>query len=145
MNSSEEIKKWANGIVTLWRSQGIKLEKGTSLQSLSKAETYLEISFPESFKILYMEVNGFKDMDWNEHMFSFWPVERIIEEYDYKRHPNFIGFCDFLISSHWIGFVKNEAGIYKRYDISEHSNPEKIADNFEDAVGQINTSADIIY
>ncbi|MCW3075366.1 MAG: hypothetical protein JWP69_2435 [Flaviaesturariibacter sp.] len=142
MNSSEEIKKWAKSIVTLWRSQDIKIEKGASMQLLSKAEAYLEISFPEPFKTLYMEANGFKDMDWNEHMFSFWSVERIIEEYDYKRHPNFVGFCDFLINSHWIGFVKNESGIYKRYDFE---GPERIADNFEDAVDLINTSADVIY
>jgi len=145
MNTLQEINTWTNNVVDLWKTQNIKLGEGASSSTIEKTEQYLSVKFPESFRELYKKVNGFKEMDWNEHMFCVWSLDRIIEEYNYKRYPDFIGFCDFLINSHWIGFVKDQSGVFKRYDLKGYSNPEKIADNFEDAIEMINTSADIIY
>lgn len=132
-------------MVELWKLQNLNLGEGASLESIEKVEKYLSIKFPETFKNLYTKVDGFNAMDWNEHMFCIWPLERIIEEHNYKRHPEFIGFCDFLINSHWIGFVKGQSGIFKSYGIDYQQSPEKIADNFEDAIDLINSNSDIIY
>jgi hypothetical protein len=145
MSTSEEINTWANKVVFSWNAQSVKLEEGASSGIIEKAEQHLLFKFPDSFKILYNKANGFKDMDWNEHMFCFWPLHRVMEEYDYNRHPDFIGFCDFLISSLWIGFVRNQPGIFKRYNLQGLSNPEKIADSFEEAVEMINANAGMIY
>lgn len=145
MNNLQEIDTWTNKVVDLWRTQNLKIGKGVSLDIIDKAEQYLSIKFPESFKELYKKANGFSEMDWNEHMFCVWSLERMTEEHDYKRHPDFVGFCDFLINSHWIGFVRDRPGIFKRYDLKGYSDPEKIADSFEDAIDMINTNAEIIY
>jgi hypothetical protein len=145
MDTSQKINDWTNWVVDFWRRQDLKLGDGASLNLIEKTEQYLSVKFPDSFKELYKKVDGFKDMDWNEHMFCVWPLERIVEEYDFKRNADCIGFSDFLINSHWIGFVRNQPGIFKWYDHKDYPNPEKIAENFEDAIDLINSSADIIY
>jgi hypothetical protein len=73
-------------------------------------------------------------------MFSFWPLEKIIDEYKASDDKSFIGFCDFLINSHSIGFIKDDFAIYKSY---ERQCP--IAATFKEAVLLINKSSDRIY
>jgi hypothetical protein len=73
-------------------------------------------------------------------MFSLWPVDRIIEEYNSSSDKNFIGFSDYLINSHQIGFTKDRNGIYKY-----HNKPELIADTFEQGIHLININSEIIY
>jgi SMI1 / KNR4 family (SUKH-1) len=145
MNNSQNLITWVDTIFNLWKSKNLDIAEGALLDDIEKKEQYLSFKFPEAFKELYKKVNGWNDMAWNEHMFSIWPLDRIIEEYDYMRYPDFIGFSDFLINSHWIGFVRDKPGIFKRYDLQGYTNPEKIADSFEDAIEMINTNADILY
>lgn len=125
MDTLQEINDWTISVVNDWNSKGIELGQGISLDVIEKTELHLSFDFPESFKELYKKVNGWSNMAWNEHMFCIWSLDRIIEEYEYMRHPDFIGFCDYLINSHYIGFVRGEAGIFKRYDLEGHSNPKK--------------------
>lgn len=145
MDTAREINEWADSVCNLWKSQGLDISEGASLSIIENTEQRISFKFPEAFKELYKKVNGWNDMAWNEHMFSIRPLDRIIEEYKYRRHPDFIGFCDYLINSHWIGFVRHKPGIFKRYDLEGHSNPEKIADRFEEAIEMINTNADTLY
>jgi hypothetical protein len=73
-------------------------------------------------------------------MFSLWPVYRIIEEYNFSRDKNFIGFSDYLINSHQIGFTKDRKGIYKYYN-----KPDLIADRFDQGIHLINIDSEMIY
>ena len=141
MTTPEALILWANNVADQWRSEKIQLAEGVSIQAINDLESLLLIKFPDSFKFLYNRVNGFIEMDWNTYMFSMWPVDRIIEEHNYQRHPDFVGFCDFLINSHYIGFSRSQTGVFKRYDLAGHSDPEKIADTFEEAIEMINTNA----
>lgn len=106
---------WYDLIINHWKTNNIQLETRTSLEIISKAECVLEFKFPESFKSLYIKVNGFKDFDWTVNMISIWPIERILEEH--SRYENFIGFADYLINSHVYGFQRNQKGIFKNYDL----------------------------
>jgi hypothetical protein len=67
----------------------------------------------------------------------------IIEEHNTYQNKNFIGFCDFLLASHFIGFNKNRPGIFKEYGNVEDG--EQIASSFEEIVLMINSNADAIY
>jgi hypothetical protein len=96
--------------------------------------------FPPAFLALYTQANGFKNRDWTEEMFSFWPIELIVEEYLQGTDPNFVGFCDYLFNSHTIGFLKNFEGIFKHYDLTK-----PIALSFEEGVELINGNSDLIY
>ncbi len=135
---------WASDVINFWSNQKLGLEGGISTGTIEKTEKYIDFLFPQSFKELYKKANGFKDWGINEHFFSIWPINKIIEEFNYARHPEFIGFCDFLINSHWIGFVRGQEGIFKRWDCSSEP-PIKIAESFEEVIKMINDNSDEIY
>jgi len=74
-------------------------------------------------------------------MFSFWSLNRIIEEFVESENKNIIGFCDFLIMSHVIGFKRNAVGIFNDYS----TDYEPIALTFMEAIGMINSGSREIY
>ena len=131
---------WISKAINQWTSEQIKLNSATSAETYTEAEDYFGFKFPEKFKEMYLIVNGFVDFEWRENMFSLWSIERMIKEYDGNKDKNFIGFCDYLIASHHIGFVKDKSGIFKDYNQSE-----PITLLFEEVIDFINTDSELIY
>jgi len=146
MNTPEN-EIWINKTIKLWEERNIKIENGATIEIIKETQNILGFIFPEAFIELYKKTNGFKNNDWDEHMFSIWPLHRIIEEYQYShiKNENIIGFCDYLINSHCIAFLKNQNGIFKIYDLTSINSPEKIADTFEEAIEMINSNNELIY
>jgi len=132
-----DLHVWAVATRKEWLSQSIKLEPGALLEAIALTETAVGYTFPTEMQILYQFVDGFNNWDWTEGMISLWPMLRIREEYKTNGNPNFVGFADFLINSHTIGFYKDRSGVYKSYD---EFNP--IADNFIQVIELINRNAD---
>jgi len=131
---------WVTAMRTLWLQRGIKLEPGVPLTEIEATELNVGIQFPSDMKELYQVVNGFKDSDMDlSSMISIWSIERIREEHLASPDKNFVGFCDYLINSHSIGFFKDRSGIYKSYD---EFNP--IAYSFTEVIEFINNDDDII-
>src|ERR1041384_7801969 len=95
------MESWAQQVVAKWATEGVKINDKTTIDSIESTEIVLDFKFPEDFKELYLEMNGFKGLDWQEHMFHFWPLEKIIEEYEESDAKNFVGFCDFLLGSNF--------------------------------------------
>jgi len=141
------MQNWIQEAISKWKVANVKLNPPASLLEIEKAELTLNFKFPEDFKQLYLIVNGFKGCDWQEHMFSFWSLEKIIIEYNNLDSPNYIGFSDFLLSSNFIGFNIDKTGIFKKYSIqfSDLVDGELISKSFEEVVGMINSSNDLIY
>lgn len=137
------MKEWVRLVIGKWKAEGVKINAGASTSLIVRAQTSLGFNFPEDFIDFYLAINGFEDYDWQEHMFSFWSLERIMKEAGAARDRNFIPFCDFLISSHYIGFKKNQSGIFKLY--YRAADNETITDSFQKAVEMINSSDDLIY
>jgi len=131
---------WIDQAIYAWTQSGTRLQPGLSTIEISEFEAFLNFKFPQDFIDLYQRVNGFKDLDWNEHMFSFWPLDKIIDEYKADNDNTYVGFCDFLLNSYSIGFSKDSKRIFKQFD---RFNP--ICNTFEDAVLLINTSSGNIY
>lgn len=129
-------------ILQQWETEKIEQNTGASTDSLIALEHSIGFLFPEDFKALYSHVNGFKDYEWKVNMFSVWSLERILNEYNDCDDKNFIGFSDFLINSHHIGFHKTQAGIFKSYSANEYT---WISDSFLHAIQLINTNADLIF
>ena len=140
MDNPLNIQTWVEGIFAFWKSQNIQLENGAPEITIAESENIVGIKFPQSLIELYKVVNGFKNWDWNENMFSIWPLQKIVDEYTASKDKNFVGFCDFLINSHCIGFLKNANGIFK--DINPNL---AIASTFEEAIELINSNSDLIY
>lgn len=131
---------WADAVVNFCASEKVKLRPGASLETIIALEKALDFHFPEDFVALYMRANGFEGRDWNQGMFSFWPLERIQKEYIRDGSGTYIAFCDYLINSHTIGFFKEDAGVFKDYN-----QIEPVACCFRDAVNLINANAVCIY
>ena len=131
---------WAASIFSFWQRTNIKLQKGASANEISSTEKFVGISFPMSFVELYTLANGFTDSEMNEHMISIWPLARIRDEYADSDDKNFVGFCDYLISSHHIGFSKSTMGIFK-----DNNEFNQIASSFEEAIELVSTGSDKIY
>ena len=132
---------WVQATRSLWLKRDLKLEPGVSIAEIEFTELEVGFQFPSDMKDLYRVVNGFKEWDMDaDSMISIWPMERIREEYNASSDKNFVGFCDFLINSHAIGFCKDRNGIFKCYDAF---NP--ISETFVQAIDLINTSSELIY
>lgn len=129
-------------ILEQWKNEKIQLNPAASLDLIVEVEIATGFIFPEEFKELYQQVNGFSDGDWRENMFSVWPLERILKEYNGSDDSDFIGFSDFLINSHNIGFLKTQGGVFKKYGINEYT---YVSDSFIESVKLINSDADLIY
>ena len=139
------METWINEAISKWNLAKTKQNHGAGIADIENAENILNFKFPADFKKLYLVVNGFQDLDWQEHMFYFQPFDRIIEEYAESWDEDFIGFCDFLLASHFIGFKKSQSGIFKLYSTMKKAEDNPIADTFQDAVGMINSRSDLIY
>jgi hypothetical protein len=141
------MESWAQRVVAKWATEGVKINENTTTDAIESTEVILDFKFPENFKELYLEMNGFKGLAWQKHMFHFWSLEKIIEEHKESEAKNFIGFCDFLLGSNFIGFNKNSKGVFKKYSemYSDLEDGEFIANSFEEVVGMINSSDDPIY
>jgi hypothetical protein len=72
-------------------------------------------------------------------MFSIWTLERIVEEYEKTQYKSFVPFCDFLIDSHRIGYLKTESGTYKDIDLT------KVANTFEQTIQLIIEDSRLLY
>ena len=137
------MEDWIREAIKLWEDYGVKMNPPATAADVEKAETILSYVFPDDFKALYAVVNGFVDYDWQEHMFSFWSLDIIIEEFAKNHDKNLIGFCDFLIMSHVIGFKRNAAGIFNDYSFLPGEG--FIAETFKEAISMINSGAREIY
>lgn len=120
-------------IVRLWRAEGIQLKASATSESIVEAEQLIGFTFPNSFKQFYALADGFDNHDWTSGMFYLWPIERIREEWNASSQKEFIPFCDYLINSHQIGFLKNKPGIFKQYGMEKE--PEQpICEEFAEAL-----------
>ncbi|WP_295668523.1 SMI1/KNR4 family protein [uncultured Mucilaginibacter sp.] len=131
---------WIQKVNEKWKPEGVKLNPPATNDEIEKTETILNFKFPEDFRKFYLVIDGFRSFDMEHHMFTFWSLETIIEEYNRWGDKEFIGFSDYLIASHAIGFKRNEKGIFKLYD-----EPIPIAETFEEVVNMINSGSQLIY
>lgn len=140
------MENWVHELLLKWRKENVKLNPPSSIAEIESAESFLNFKFPPDFKEFYLQADGFADLDWQQHMFTLWPIEMIVTEFTKNRNKHFIGFCDFLIASHYIGFNKNRAGVYKAYGLFKLlEDGELIADSFTQAISLINSDDSSVY
>lgn len=133
-----------NDIITYWKNSQVDLNQGATLSEIAQVEEVVNYLFPESFKVFYTSINGFKDGDTNDALFSIFPLERIVEEYlNEQNDKRFVPFGDFMINSHLIGFSKIDHGIYTDHDLSKGGS--FIAPTFEQGMIEIINDSSKIY
>jgi cell wall assembly regulator SMI1 len=127
------MKSWTESIIQKWRLENIKLNKGALIEMIVETENALGFRFPGEFMELYLQVDGFADMEVPGNRYSIWPIQKILEEYRENKNKHFIGFSHSLINGHIIGFLKNSIGIFK---ITDQQHP--IAMSFKESILLIN-------
>ncbi|SMO34862.1 SMI1 / KNR4 family (SUKH-1) [Flavobacterium resistens] len=128
-----------NYTISIWNEADIKLQSGASEELILEFEKKLNFKFPKDFRSFYLKVNGFVDFEWNKNMFSLWSLERIYEESKFDQNLDYIAFCDYLINSHSMGFMKSRNGIFM------NTTNEKVCETFEEFIGLLNTNSDKLY
>jgi len=137
------MESWVQTFISKWKSEGIKLNPPATSIEIENVESVLNFKFPEDFKEFYLQANGFSGLDWQEHMFTLWPLEMIITEFEANRGDVFVGFCDFLLASHFIGYYKNMEGVFKVYNNQDQKN--FLANSFRETIELINLNAPSVY
>ncbi len=132
-------------IIYEFEKSNIKLNSGVTKKEIEKIENYIDFKFPDTFFEFYRSINGFKEDDWNENMFSLFSLNRIKEEYGESKKERFIPFCDYLHNSHQIGFYKGVDGIYIDYKVILKDSNDKVADSFEESLIEILNNSEKIY
>lgn len=136
------MKSWIESVILQWKTEKITLNPGASPAQISETEETLGYLFPDEFKALYLQVNGFANFDWRSNMISIWPLERIISEHTDGNDKGFIGFADYLINSSTYGFLKTEKGIFKQ--VGQYAS-ELLAPSFKEAIELINADDELLY
>ena len=141
-NKSFRKNKSLHEIIEYWRLAYIKLNKAANKDLINQTQQKINFYFPDDFIKFYIKVNGFTDWDMTNEMFCIWTLERISEEYEKSNKKEFIPFCDYLIDSHRIGYLKSKTGVYKDYYDEKFY---KIADTFEETINMIVIDSDLLY
>jgi hypothetical protein len=111
------ISTWIQDAIKHWESDKTELSSGADLDSIIFLEKEVRIKLPADFAEFYRSVNGFESLCVNSNLFYLWSIEKILANYKNSEKKNFIGFCDYMIASHTIGFFKNLEGVYNEFDL----------------------------
>jgi hypothetical protein len=98
-------------------NDGIQLNSGISADLITQLEADFEFLFDINFKYYLQKINGFKDFDADDTMFTFWSYQRIIEENENGSHPaQVIWFADHSMNLCTFGFHKTDKKVYTHFD-----------------------------
>jgi hypothetical protein len=87
---------------------------------------------------VFSYLNGFDDDEMDSECFSFWSIDRMIEENSQpavSRDRSFVHFADFLIFSHTYAFKQNTSELVSVYCHYDYDCIRKVADSFEEFFG----------
>lgn len=121
---------------------GVNIASGASNNEIEEVQNKLDFKFPDDFKEFHSMCNGFLEWDMDNNHFSIWTFDRIIEEYEKekKQDYDFIPISDYLINSHWFGYIRNEEGIFKDFD-----RKVAVAKNFENFLKLLLSDSEKLY
>lgn len=121
---------------------GVNIAPGASITEIEDVQNQLDFKFPDDFKEFHSMCNGFSEWDMDNYYFSIWTFERMIEIYEKEKKEDFdfIPICDYLINSHWFGYIRDREGIFKDYD-----RKVAIANNFEEFLKLLLSDSEKLY
>lgn len=102
--------------IEYYKQIGVNIASGKSVIEIKEIQQELDFKFPDDFKEFHSICNGFLEWDMDNYNFSIWTFDRMTEEYEKEKKEDyeFIPICDYLINSHWNGYIRNRDGIFKK-------------------------------
>lgn len=114
----------------IWAQEGLELDK--SLSEVEVIETFanLKILISKDVVDVYSNLGGMTDWGTDAICFSFWTIDKIVEEN--KSNSGLTFFADFLINSHLYGFKFKDEDVSSIHIYYGENDIEKIADSFDE-------------
>ncbi len=107
----ERVKKY-------WKDENLPIEEPLDRERLRDRLEALGVRATEEIVAVFSALNGFKEMDMDDELFSFWPMSWIIEENrksEWVKDKSYVHFADFLIFSHRYAFRQSESPFVSVY------------------------------
>jgi hypothetical protein len=100
--SANALVQLMEGVIASWKREGIELlppmDPATVIAELSKTGQ----RYSEDVVDLYCTTGGMIKDEMDSHCFSMWPFDKVVRV---NNKRSYLAFADFLISSHFYGFV----------------------------------------
>ena len=114
----------------IWEKEGLELAKPFSKEELLEKFANLKIPFSQDAVEVYSNLGGMIDSESDSTFFSFWTIERLIEENE--ANSELVYFADFLINSHFYGFKFENEFVSSIHIYWSETQIEKIAESFDE-------------
>jgi hypothetical protein len=122
----ENLKK----VNAIWKADGLELANPFSRAEIANYFAKIGVSPCEEIFIVYSNLGGMVDWGMDSLCFSFWTIDKILEEN--ALNNELIFFADFLINSHLYGFRIEDENISSIHIYHGANDVEKIADSFDE-------------
>lgn len=134
---------WVQQAIAQWKEEELELNSGADIAEIERVENKIGYKFPDDFKNLYLNVNGFIDFEWNGSMLSLWSLGRI--EDDYEDANKYIMFGDFFTSLCQYGFDKSNGHIFKAYTHHQVGPVQFIVKSFQELIELFNSNSQLLF
>lgn len=126
MKLGESLKK----VAETWHRECLKIVEPKSEKEIIEKLARLKMPISKDVIEVYSTLGGMEDCESDATCFSFWDIDKILEE-NKSYLSEFISFADFLIHSHSYYF-KFETECVSSIHIDGDNRVEKIADSFKE-------------
>jgi hypothetical protein len=117
-------------ISEIWKKEGLDLSKPLCVDEIKRSFAKFEILLSQDVIAVYSNLGGMIDWGMDSVCFSFWTIERILEEN--KSNSELTFFADFLINSHLYGFKFENENVSSIHIFYGENDSEKVADSFDE-------------
>jgi hypothetical protein len=101
-----------------WAGHGVKVNPGASASQLGALTSFMGHPLPDDVTSFYLRANGMVDYEQDDHMVSFWSIERILADQDDSTDRRII-FGDYMISSWYFVYRPSAAGFTVALEIDD--------------------------
>ena len=112
-------------VILRWRHAGIALNGGASPAALASLEQRLGVPLPSDVRSFYSLADGMPDGGMEQHLVSFWSIEKILVEGQSPggRSSMGVAFADVMIESWRIYLQPSQRGVSVAADVPAFSLP----------------------
>ena len=115
-----------------WKRQGVELHEAIEEPVVTAALDKMGRDYSRDVVALYCATGGMKEGESDSHLWSLWPIERVLSENSRYSRPHIL-FADFLIDSHLYCFrYNNKQNSSVCVDYLSGEEPEVIAGSVEE-------------
>ena len=125
---SDALISAVDDVISSWQREGVSLTPPITLKAVKAELSKTGQRISKDVVDLYCRTGGMAKNEMDSHCFSMWPFDTVTAV---NSDRPYLAFADFLIDSHWYGFVY-ESETHSKVCIDYGKELEIIADSVED-------------